>query len=123
LRSVFNPIFFQIPSFKKLKNVLPIFQDPKRNVSVKGASVFCFNEPKCFQLRIRENHRQGKQQSEPKGQLNSELINEVIISLKMQTKNYKDFYPTIQTRIVALLFYEFFDECMQFIWLRSLIVR
>ena len=46
--------------------IFAIFQDPKRNVSVKGASVFCFNEPKCFRLRIRENHRQGKQQSEPK---------------------------------------------------------
>ena len=37
-----------------------------------------------------------------KGQLNSELIYEVIVSPKMQTKNYKDFCPTIQTRIVAL---------------------
>ena len=37
-----------------------------------------------------------------KGQLNSEWIYEVIVSPKMQTKNYKDFCPTIQTRIVAL---------------------
>ena len=39
-----------------------------------------------------------------KGQLNSELIYEVIKSPKMQTKNYKNFCPTIQTRIVALFF-------------------
>ena len=31
-----------------------------------------------------------------KGQLNSEWIYEVIVSPKMQTKNYKDFYPTKQ---------------------------
>jgi hypothetical protein len=37
----------------------------------------------------------------PKGQLNSELIYEVIVSPKMPTKNYKDFFPTKQTRIVA----------------------
>ena len=37
-----------------------------------------------------------------KGQLNSEWIYEFIISPKMQTKNYKDFCPTIQTRIIAL---------------------
>ena len=36
-----------------------------------------------------------------KGQLNSEWIYEVIISPKMQTKNYKDFCPTKKTRIVA----------------------
>ena len=36
-----------------------------------------------------------------KGQLNSEWIYEVIVSPKMQTKNYKDFCPTKQTRIVA----------------------
>jgi hypothetical protein len=36
------------------------------------------------------------------GQLNSEWIYEVIISPKMQNKNYKDFCPTIQTRIIAL---------------------
>ena len=35
-------------------------------------------------------------------QLNSELIYEVIVSPKMQTKNYKDFCPTKQTRMVAL---------------------
>ena len=38
----------------------------------------------------------------PKGQLNSELIYEVIVSPKMQTKNYKDFCLTKQTRITAL---------------------
>ena len=38
----------------------------------------------------------------PKGQLNSEWISEVIVSPKMETKNYKDFCPTKQTRIVAL---------------------
>ena len=37
-----------------------------------------------------------------KGQLNSESIHEVILSPKMQIKNYKDFCPTKQTRIVAL---------------------
>jgi hypothetical protein len=37
-----------------------------------------------------------------KGQLNSEQIYEVIVSPKMQTKNYKDFCPAKQTRIVAL---------------------
>ena len=36
-----------------------------------------------------------------KGQLNSEWIYEVIISPKMQTKSYKDFCPTKQTRIIA----------------------
>ena len=41
------------------------------------------------------------------GQFNSEWIYEVIVSLKMQTKNYKDFYPTKQTRIVALFFGDF----------------
>ena len=35
------------------------------------------------------------------GQLNSDWIYEVIVSPKMQTKNYKDFCPTKQTRIVA----------------------
>ena len=37
-----------------------------------------------------------------KGQLNPEWIYEVIVSPKMQTKNYKDFCHTKQTRIVAL---------------------
>ena len=36
-----------------------------------------------------------------KGQLDSEWIYEVIVSPKMKTKNYKDFCPTKQTRIVA----------------------
>ena len=36
-----------------------------------------------------------------KGQLNSEWIYEVIISPKKQTKNYKVFWPTKQTRIIA----------------------
>ena len=36
-----------------------------------------------------------------KGQLNSEWIYEVIVSHKMPTKNYKNFCPTKQTRIVA----------------------
>ena len=39
-----------------------------------------------------------------KSQLISESIYEVIISPKMQNKNYKDFCPTKQTRIVALFF-------------------
>ena len=37
----------------------------------------------------------------PKGQLNSEWIYEGIVSPKMQIKNYKDFCPTKQTRIIA----------------------
>ena len=36
-----------------------------------------------------------------KGQLNSKWIYEVIVSPKMPTKNFKDFCPTKQTRIVA----------------------
>jgi len=58
-----------------------LHKDPKRNVSVKGASVFCFNEPKCFRLRIRENHRQGKQQSEQKSS------DQEIVYLKIQKDN------------------------------------
>ena len=42
-----------------------------------------------------------------KGQLNSEWIYEVIVSPKMQTKNYKNFCPTKQTRIIALFFGDF----------------
>ena len=33
-----------------------------------------------------------------KGQLNSELIHEITVSPKIQTKNSKDFCPTKQTR-------------------------
>ena len=58
---------------------------------------------------------------DPKGQLNSEWIYEVIVSPKMPTKNYKDFCPTQQTRIVAL-FLVFFGDCRQFFWLQSLFV-
>ena len=43
----------------------------------------------------------------PKGQLNSEWIYEVIVSPKKPTKNYKDFCPTKQTRIVVLFFGDF----------------
>ena len=43
-----------------------------------------------------------KEDRNPKGQLNSKKIDEVIVFPKMQTKNYKDFCPTKQTRIVAL---------------------
>ena len=39
--------------------------------------------------------------ADSKGQLNSERIFEVIVSPTMPTKNYKDFCPTKQTRIVA----------------------
>ena len=42
-----------------------------------------------------------------KGQLCSEWIFDVIVSPKMQTKNCKDFCPTKQTRILALIFGEF----------------
>ena len=48
-------------------------------------------------------------QGRAKGHLNSELIHEVIVSPKMQTKNCKDFCPTKQTRIVAL----FFGDCLE----------
>ena len=34
-----------------------------------------------------------KDKTSPKGQLNSELINEVIVSHKKPTKNYHDFCP------------------------------
>ena len=52
-----------------------------------------------------------------KGQLNSESIPEVILSPKMQIKNYKDFCPTKQTRIVALFVGDFlvsvgYDPCL-----------
>ena len=53
-----------------------------------------------------------------KGQLNSEWIYEVIVSPKMQTKNYKNFCPAIQTRIVVL-FLMIFWWCRQFFWLWS----
>ena len=36
-----------------------------------------------------------------KGKLNSEWIYEVIVSPKMPTKNFKDFCPTKQKRIIA----------------------
>ena len=39
----------------------------------------------------------------------------------MQTKNYKDFCPTIQTRIIALIWW-FFGECRQF-FLATILVR
>ena len=42
-----------------------------------------------------------------KGQLNSEWIYVVIVSPKMQIKNYKDFCPTVKTRIVALFLGDF----------------
>ena len=45
-----------------------------------------------------------------KGQLNSEWIYEVIVSPKMPTKDFPDFCPTKQTKIVALLG-GFFGEC------------
>ena len=52
-----------------------------------------------------------------KGQLNSEWIYEVIVSPTIQTQNYKDFCPTIQTRIVALFFLgDFLGECRQFFY-------
>ena len=41
------------------------------------------------------------------GQLNSKWIHEVIVSPKMENKTYKDFCPTVQTRIIALLFGDF----------------
>ena len=60
-----------------------------------------------------------------KGQLNSEWIYEVIISPKMQTKKYKDFWPTKQTRIVHLFIFGdflvsvgiwFFLATILFVW-------
>jgi hypothetical protein len=41
-----------------------------------------------------------------KGQLNSECIYEVIVSLKMPTKNYEHFCHTKQTRIVKFIYSE-----------------
>ena len=52
----------------------------------------------------------------------SEWIYEVIVSPKTQTKNYKDFCPTIQTRIVALFFGDFLVSVGRFFWLQSLFV-
>ena len=49
-----------------------------------------------------------------KGQLNSEWIYEVIVSPKMQTKTYKDFCLTKQTRIVALYFDDFLVSLRSF---------
>ena len=49
-----------------------------------------------------------------KGQLISEWIDEVIVSPKMQTKNYKDFCPTKQTRILALCFCDFLVSVASF---------
>ena len=45
-----------------------------------------------------------------KGQLNSKWIYEVIVSPKMLTKNYKDFCPTKQTRIIAKK--KCYDPCL-----------
>ena len=56
----------------------------------------------CGAKRIPESYRfpRNKQLpwkilNEPKGQLNSEWIYEVIVSPKMPTKNYQDFCPTL----------------------------
>ena len=57
-----------------------------------------------------------------KGQLNSEWIYEVIVSPKIQTKNYKDFCSTKQTRIVALFLVILLVRVSSFFWLRSLFV-
>ena len=45
-----------------------------------------------------------------KGQLNTESIYKVIVSPKMQTKDYKNFCPTIQARVVALFFGDFLES-------------
>ena len=50
-----------------------------------------------------------------KSQLNSEWIYEVIVSPKLQTRNYKDFCPTKQTRIVALFFGDFLESLGSFL--------
>ena len=52
-------------------------------------------------LHSRDRRRPRRALRRLKGQLNSEWIYEVIVSPKMPTKNYKDFCPTKQTRIVA----------------------
>ena len=49
-----------------------------------------------------------------KGQFNSEWNYEIIVSPKMQTKNYKDFCPTKQTRIVTLIFGDFLVGVLSF---------
>ena len=55
-------------------------------------------------IRNYNNNNDGlkKVKDAAKGQLNSEWIYEVIVSPKVPIKNYKDFCPTKQTRIVAL---------------------
>ena len=57
-----------------------------------------------------------------KVQLNSEWIYEVIVSPKMQTKNYKNFCPTKQTRIMALFSVDILVSVGSFFWLWSLFV-
>ena len=65
-----------------------------------------------------------------KGQWNSEWIYEVIVSPKKPTKNYKDFCPTKQTRIIANFFGDFlvivgsffgYDPCL-FGWAEILVI-
>ena len=58
-----------------------------------------------------------------KGQLNSEWIYEVIVSPKMQTKNYKDFCPTKKARIVALFIGEFLVSVGSFFGYNAMLVR
>ena len=48
-----------------------------------------------------EEGRIQQKEMNPKGQIKSEWIYEVIVTPKMQTKNYKDFCPSKQTRIIA----------------------
>ena len=45
-------------------------------------------------LTVKKNVSTGNEKKPIKGQLNSEWIDEVIVSPKMPTKNYKDFCPT-----------------------------
>ena len=54
-----------------------------------------------------------RKEGSTKGQLNSEWIYEVIVSPQMTTKNYKDFCPTIQTRVVVL-FWDFLVSVSSF---------
>ena len=55
-----------------------------------------------FKKDLKEHmNEQTDKTGDSKGQLNSEWIHEVNVSPKMQTKFFKDFCPTKQTRIVA----------------------
>ena len=83
------------------------FEKPTKNCPIPSAYNLTLLKPKlvwCFLRRLEQVRclfRSILLIVIRKGQLNSAWIYEVIISPKMQTKNYRDFYPTKQTRMVA----------------------